>query len=180
MGVASFGAGVASFGAEVANFGARGFFLIWGGAFLCVGILFLCIGIFMAIGRFVVDAALRKRMAYAVTNKRILISRTGWFPFFTSLDLTSLPDIHLEGDGNARSSLRFGPSVRLYSIGPFVRWYGYGGRGMWVPSLDPTPRFFKIEGAAQVMSLIMKAVEKRRLDDMPPAGAGLSSAVIAE
>jgi hypothetical protein len=41
------------------------------------GVLFVLFGIYFVAGRFLLDAWLRGGMSYAVTNKRILISRSG-------------------------------------------------------------------------------------------------------
>jgi hypothetical protein len=122
-------------------------------AFYIFGVVFICIGAFMAIGRFAVDAWLRQRTSYALTNQRILILRAPPFSSFTSLDLQSLPQIQLVGAGKGRGSLRFGPPMSYF-----------GNRGMsgWTPALDPIPQFLAIEEAPKVFDLITRASNDTR------------------
>jgi hypothetical protein len=68
--------------------GAPGFFPLFGGVFVCVGLYFVP-------GRFLVDAWLRRDMAYAVTDRRILIARPPPFGRFTAINLDRLPDVQL-------------------------------------------------------------------------------------
>jgi len=116
--------------------------------FYFVGGAFVCFGVFFVVGRFVVDAWLRKRTSYAVTNQRILILRDPPFSSFTSLDLDGLPQMQLVGAGGGRGSLRFGPPLSMFA-----------NRNMsgWTPALDPVPQFLAIEEAPKVFDLITKA-----------------------
>ncbi len=125
--------------------GAPLFFDLWGA-------MFVCIGLFLVFGRFIADAWLRRRIYYAVTNRRILIARKAPFSNFTSLDLERLPDVQLTDESGTRGSLRFGSTTS--SSGS----YGYSRmNGSWFPALDPVPQFIGIEDAQRVLDLVMKA-----------------------
>lgn len=137
--------------------GAPLFFDAWGA-------MFVCIGLFFVFGRFAVDAWFRRRISYAVTDKRILIMRTAPFANFTSLDLERLPDIQLTGEGAKRGSLRFGAAASAFGNPGMGSWSRgrYQGFGSWSPSLDPVPQFLGIEDPSRVFDLIMKASDAIR------------------
>ena len=119
------------------------------------GLVFVCIGLFMAVGRFIFDAWLRRRTFYAVADMRVLICRMAPMASLLSLDLNFLPQVEVVDETDTRGSLRFGPQA------PFNRSAGFS---TWVPSLNPTPHFLKIEGAGKVFDTIAKAAaEKRRI-----------------
>ncbi|MBA1145326.1 PH domain-containing protein [Mesorhizobium neociceri] len=124
-----------------ASQGAPVFFYAWGG-------MFVCIGLFFVFGRFAVDAWVRRRIAYAVTDKRILIMRTAPSSNFISIDLERLPDIQMTGGEAKRGNLRFGPAASFF---------GNSRTGSWSPAFDPVPQFLGIEGPSKVFDLIMKA-----------------------
>lgn len=130
--------------------GAPLFFDVWGA-------MFVCIGLFLVFGRFALDAWLRRRMSYAVTNRRILIQRGAPFSKFTSIDIERLPDVQMEGERAGRGNLRFG------SAGSSSGYPSYGyARMSWLPALDPVPQFLGIEGPQRVLDLVMKASQDAR------------------
>jgi len=121
--------------------GMGGFFTLW-------GLMFVSIGLYFVVGRFIVDAWVRRGIHYAVTDQRILIARGAPFGRFTALNLERLPDIDLKEGGNGRGTIRFGQPVAIW-----------GNRGMsaWSVALDPTPQFLSIEDARRVFDLIQRA-----------------------
>ena len=121
--------------------GAPIFFYAWGG-------MFICIGLFFVFGRFALDAWLRRRISYAVTDKRILIMRSAPFSNFTSIDLERLPDIQLTGEGAKRGNLRFGTAASFF---------GNQRMSGWSPALDPVPQFLGIEDPSKVFDIVTKA-----------------------
>ncbi len=131
---------------NVISQGAPIFFYIWGSLFLVFGMLFL-------VGRFVLDAQLRSRTIYAVSDQRILILRSAPFAKFTSIDLDRLLEVNLEGDGRSRGHIRFGPSTSLIGSRSF---------STWVPSLDPVPQFLGIVAPSTIFELITKASRAAR------------------
>lgn len=66
---------------------------------------------FLVFGRFALDAWLRRRISYAVTNRRILIQRAAPCSKFTSVDSERLPDAQMEGERAGRGNLRFGSAA---------------------------------------------------------------------
>lgn len=132
---------------NVMNSGAPVFFRVW-------GTMFLGVALFLFAGRFAVDAWLRSRTSYAVTDQRVFIVRNAPFPSFTSIELDRLPEINLIGDGNLRGHIRFGPAASL-SIGrPTLA---------WIPSLDTVPQFLGIAAPSKVFDLIMQASHNVRV-----------------
>lgn len=118
------------------------FFRLW-------GVPFVLVGFFMAFGRFFADAWLRRRTCYAVTNERVLITRSGPFASFIAIRRDQLPEMQLSNIAKGRGTIRFG---RQFSV--FAR--GRGGFGGWVPSLDPTPQFVGIEQAQEVFNIVQR------------------------
>ena len=130
--------------------GAPLFFDAWGA-------MFICIGLFFVFGRFAVDAWLRRRISYAVTDKRILIMRTAPFANFTSIDLERLPDIQLTGEGEKRGTLRFGVGTSFFGSPGGWPQSRYQNFASWSPALDPVPQFLGIEDPSKVFDIVTKA-----------------------
>jgi hypothetical protein len=68
------------------------FMILW-------GIPFVVAGQYMIWGRFIVDAWLKRRTYYAVSNRRVLILQEGWKRKRNFIFLESIADISQEGDG---------------------------------------------------------------------------------
>ncbi len=128
--------------ASVVRTSAPVLFRLWGVPFVLVGLYFIA-------GRFVVDAWIRSKTHYAVTNRRILIARSGPFGKFTTLSLDLLPEVQLSEHANGRGTLRFGQ--------PAPYW-GRGGFASWTPALDATPQFLAIDDARSVFDQIQHAI----------------------
>jgi hypothetical protein len=114
------------------------------------GVPFVLVGLYLIVGRFLLDAWIRSGMDYAVTNRRILILRSGPFGKFIAVGLDRLPDASLSEDRNGRGTIRFGQQPA----------FGRNGFAAWTPSLDPTPQFIGIENARTVFDLIESASRK--------------------
>lgn len=117
--------------------------------FLPLSIFLLCIGVYMIIGRFFVDAAIRAKTWYGVTNERVmiitgLINRT-----VTTLPLGSLSEIALEQRRDGSGTMTFGTST------PFAFWY----RGIRWPGVEQRlpPAFDLIPDAKTVYEIIRQA-----------------------
>jgi hypothetical protein len=124
--------------------GAPNFFTLW-------GLMFVAIGLFFVFGRFVLDMLLRKNTHYAVTDRRILISRRALLPRFMSVRLDQLPDAKLSLKNGGSGSITFGNSVSMF---------GHNNFGIWVPSLDPTPQLLGISNARDVYGIIQRAADR--------------------
>jgi hypothetical protein len=97
----------------------------------------LVAGLYLLAGRFLLDAWMRRGMCYAVTDKRVLILRSGPFRKFSAMSLDQLPTPSLSERADGRGTIRFGQA-------PY--WTGQGFSG-WTPSLGATPQFFSIQDA---------------------------------
>ena len=127
---------------SVVRSGAPFFFMLW-------GIPFLCAGAYLTVGRFFVDAALRAKTWYGVTNERILIVGGLFNRTVKSLPLRSLPEIALEQRQDGSGTITFGSSM------PFASWY----RGVAWPGMDQrmAPTFELIPDAKAVYEIIRHA-----------------------
>ena len=141
------------------------FSLMWGGfaifwetsvvagraplVFKLFGIPFVVIGLFLIFGRLPLDAWLRGRIHYALTDRRVLILRDGPWSSFKALALDRLPEATLLEGANGRGTIRFGPQATLRG--------GYGnGAGIWVPALDPTAQFLGIGDVRRVFAMLQE------------------------
>jgi hypothetical protein len=117
--------------------------------------VFGLVGLYIVAGRFLLDAWVRRATSYAVTNKRILISRSAPFVNFTAISLNRLPDMSLSERADGRGTIRFGPQQSWFGAGS-------GGFSAWAPALDPTPQFIAIENARSVFDQIQRASAEAR------------------
>lgn len=101
-------------------------------------------GFYILIGRFLVDVWLRARTFYAVTDRRVLILREGWWGAFHAVSRERLDVMELKEAG-ARGTIRFGQPVEAAR-----NW------GSMLPTLDPTPQFLGIEDARGVFDLLQR------------------------
>ena len=77
------------------------------------GGIFVCIGLYMLIGRFFHDALMRKKIFYAITNKRALIRKGFFSGKIESVALPSLSELHLEQNTNGSGSIIFGKKENI-------------------------------------------------------------------
>ncbi len=111
--------------------------------FKLFGLPILLAGLYIIAGRFLVDLWLRARTSYCVTDRRVLIRRA--FGGTTSLDIKRLPGLGLDERADGSGTIRFGESGG---------WFRGKNFGLWQPSLDTVPQFFRIDGARSVYQLI--------------------------
>jgi hypothetical protein len=81
------------------------FFQLW-------GIPFVLVGLYMVVGRFFVDAWVRARTAYAVTDQRIFIL-SGFSRSLTSLTLRTLPEVTVTERSDGSGMISFGPVLSV-------------------------------------------------------------------
>jgi hypothetical protein len=120
---------------------APGFFMLW-------GLMFVAVGLYLVFGRFLFDAWVRRGMGYAVTNRRVLILRSGPFSRFITVNLEGMPNLDLRENAHGRGTIRFGLSASLFNN---------SNMSSWSPALDPTPQFIAIDNVRQVFDLVQKA-----------------------
>jgi len=118
-------------------------FLLFGGAFVAIGL-------FMIFGRFLVDAALRGRTRYALTNQRVLIARGRGL---SATPLKGGPQASLRVAANGEGSILFGAPSSMFAMGNMAM-----GFGMWIPALDPTPQFAHIADAQKVFGEVQRQI----------------------
>jgi hypothetical protein len=127
---------VAFWETSVVHMSAPLFFKVWGALFLAVGLFFL-------VGRFALDAWVRARTVYAMTNERALILR--WVMGSRLLSANLFGSVRLSRSGETRGTLEF---TRLTDD-----WVGKGlsllGRRqdltIWTPSLSNRVQFLGID-----------------------------------
>lgn len=145
------------------------FSLVWGGfalfwettvlrsgapaMFVLFGAAFVVIAVFIVFGRFPFDAWLRSRTAYALTDRRVLILRSGPWSSFKAISLDRLPEATLSESPGGRGTIRFGQPAPLFGR------YG-AGFGMWIAALDPTPQFLAIPDAGRVFALVQERTNR--------------------
>ena len=119
---------------------------LWGSPFLLVGF-------YLVVGRFVVDAWVRHRQRYVVTDRRVLVLRSGWRGGVIAGGLTILPFVSAAACRDGSGDLRFGPPrFKRGAKGQMIE------RDRIVPALDPLPRFIGIPDVAGVRALIERAM----------------------
>ncbi len=116
--------------------------------FLAIGSFFVLFGLYIAIGRFFVDALARARTRYLLTSERLVILRDK--PFATTLEfpLAKLADPQVIDDGNGRTTLNFGPPIKVV---------GNNRVTAWTPALEPLPVLIGIDRAATMLESLRTA-----------------------
>lgn len=123
----------------------NGFMRVWGAPFLVMGVYFV-------VGRFFADAWVRRRQRYFVTNRRVVVLRSGWRGGLTSLAIDWLPPIRIIERADGSGALRFGlPRYGRSKSGQRVE------KDRFAPALSPVPHFLGIDRVAAVRSLIERA-----------------------
>lgn len=119
------------------------FFKLW-------GLPFILIGLYLVVGRFALDAFIRARTQYAVSDQRIIVLREGWFSKLVAIPLERLQTLDLDQNGNGTGTISFGNDIQA----------GYGRRGgigLWTPALSNIPQFLGIADARETFDLIQRA-----------------------
>jgi hypothetical protein len=123
-------------------------------AFTLFGMLAICVALYWTVGRFLIDARIRRRTHYAVTDRRVLIARPSPYrsvswpqPIFREVQLNQRPDISLIEHRGGRGTVRFGPVIRILD-----KQYRY----TWIPSLDPRPQLLAVDSGRHVFDLIKR------------------------
>ena len=122
------------------NSNAPLFFRLW-------GVPFLVMAAYMTIGRFIVDAWVRAKTHYAVTNQRVLIVRDRPFQKYISLGIDRLPQMELSEQANGRGTILFGEQTSPWGRNNWA----------WTPALIATPQFIAIDDARDVFDKIQRA-----------------------
>jgi hypothetical protein len=111
------------------------------------GIPFLIVGNYMVWGRFFMDAWLKRRTYYAVTNRRVLMLQEGWKRKTSMMFLEWIPS--MEREGTEIGTLWFGPKY------PVIAGKGQKKRDVSRFSIGDVPVFADIENVESVYRLIL-------------------------
>jgi hypothetical protein len=111
------------------------------------GIPFVVIGLYLIVGRFFVDARMRARTEYGLTNRRAIIVSGLFSRTIKSIDLKSTPEITLTEKADRSGTITFGsaPSYNRMQYNP------------WLPGSSGPPAFDMIEDARSVYAMIEQA-----------------------
>ena len=112
------------------------------------GAPFVIVGIYLIFGRFFVDAWMRARTYYGVTNERVIIMRGLFSRQTKSLQLRTLTDVSLTERDDGSGRITFGPT--------FYR-SGFCPGGEWPAGRYTPPAFDQIERAKEVYDIIRSA-----------------------
>ena len=108
--------------------------------FILLEALILAMALYMSVGRLIYDADLRKRLVYAVTDKRAIILSRLFRTSVRSVDLKTLGGLSLDEFQGGRGTISFGEQSVSH------RWQ--------TPSMGGFTRFFQIEQPKRVFDLI--------------------------
>jgi hypothetical protein len=123
------------------------------------GIPFALIGQYMIWGRFVLDAWLKRRTFYVVTNRHVLLLQEGWKRITNFVYLDFISEVSREGD--TVGTLWLGPKYSMFAS------RGFRSRGFSLLSVgDGVPVLADIGNVDSVRRLILELREKSR----SPAG----------
>jgi len=122
---------------SVLSSGAPGFFDLW-------GIPFVAVGLYMIFGRFIVDAWVRSRTIYGVTDRRALLLRRAFGETLNAVPLDQ--NVRLRAEANGVGSIEFGQPTSMFS--------GNRNSGFWTPALAPGVRFIGIDNVRDVYRLV--------------------------
>jgi len=126
---------------SVLAMGGPVFFAIW-------GVPFVLVGLYMIVGRFFVDARVRAKTIYALTDRRAIVVSGLFSPTVRSVELASMPELSIAERANGTGTITFG------SPATGAAWFG----GMPWPGMSGklTPAF---ELVAEVRTLYQRVRE---------------------
>ena len=109
------------------------------------------LSIFSLVGRFFIDAWVRRSTCYAITDRRVLIVRSAPFRKLVSINLDHRTQINLSEQLHGQGTIRFGevPSTSREGV------------NAWIPSLEQTPQLIAIDDARYVFDKVKHLSELR-------------------
>ena len=145
------------------------FSLIWGGGvlaaftvggtafaampfpFVLFPLIFGVAAIYITVGRLIHDAWIRSNTEYALTDRRVLILKSGLGSDLTALDVGRIDQVRFKPRGD-RGDIVFGRESGLFGL--------FGARSfkasfaLWVPAMSDTPQFIGVEKARRLYDQI--------------------------
>lgn len=132
------------------------FMIIW-------GIPFVVIGQYIIWGRFFYAAWLKKRIHYAVTDRRVIVVQEGWKRQMASAYIDSLPALSREGRNNGPGTLRFTETQSVFSFSGSANRSARRGWEAWNSlAVGGLPVFVDIDEVDYVYRLVSDLREKYR------------------
>jgi hypothetical protein len=113
------------------------------------GVPFVVIGLYVFAGRFLVDAWVRGRTIYAVTDRRALVLRRVFSESLIATDLGG--EVRVTRSSGGRGDIEFG------AASPWPRTLG-GSWAIWNPSLSNMPVFIGIDDVMGVYRLVDRSL----------------------
>jgi hypothetical protein len=106
---------------SVLAMGGPVFFAIW-------GVPFVLVGLYMIVGRFFVDARVRARTVYVLTDRRAIVVSGPFSPTVRSVDLARIPEVSIAERVNGTGTITFGsPAIGAAWFGG-MPWPGVAGK----------------------------------------------------
>ena len=122
--------------------GAPFLFALW-------GVPFVLMGLHVVVGRFFVDARVRARTSYALTDRRVIIVSGLFTPTIRTLALRTLGEITLEEKSDGTGTITFGPT---HPAARHMRGLAWPGASQF-----QSPAFDMIRSVASVHRLVRDA-----------------------
>ena len=110
------------------------------------GIPFLAVGLYLMPGRFLIDARLRSRTYYGLTDRRAIIVSGLFSTTVKSLLRKTLSDVSVEQRRDGSGTIFFGHTNVFDAMYAGMSWPGY----------EPTPRFEGIPDVREVYRLLLR------------------------
>ena len=118
------------------------------------GIPFVLIGLYIMIGRFFVDAKLRKGTFYGVTEDRVIIVSRLFGKTISSFDLQTMPSISMNQKDDGSGNIVFGERSNMPS--------GFGKQRMSGTSHNVPTMFEMIDDVAHVYKVIRDSQQSNK------------------
>jgi hypothetical protein len=118
------------------------------GPFKLIPLFFLVVGLYFIFGRFVVDAWVRSRTVYGLTDSRAMVVRRIWGEQLLTSPLDRSIKLSRRGQGG---DVEFGPQASL--------WSRNNGLAIWTPSISSNVAFFGIPDAMAVYQLAQRRAD---------------------
>lgn len=119
--------------------------------FVLFPLIFGLAGVYITVGRLIHDAWVRSNIEYALTDRRVIILKTGLGSDLTSLDIGRIDQIRFKPRGE-RGDIVFGREPALLSF--FAARSVRNSFSLWVPALSDTPQFIGVENARRLFDQI--------------------------
>ena len=121
--------------------------------FLLFGVPFVLVGLYIVVGRFFVDALVRNRTYYGITDDRAIIITEFPSQITKSLSLATLSDITFSTKSDNSGSISLGAQHPMAAMFGGMNWPGMGAY--------QGPQFDMIENVKSVYDILQRAKRQR-------------------